>query len=156
MELDGAGHQVGAGVDELRGEGGLVGEEPLGLGGVGAHARSSELVDGAEGSGGGAGAFDECGDPGVAVEDGELVGGASLEGRVVAADAVDVVDPLEQHPDSFEAAGHSGAAQLFLDKLLGCGVGEAEAGLPDGGRSLAEAVVEQELEWVSSARHCRL
>src|SRR5215216_1016057 len=50
-------------------------------------------------------------------------------GRGVAADAVHVIDPLEQHPDSFEAAGHSGAAQLFLDKLLGCGVGEAEAGL---------------------------
>src|SRR5215204_1302407 len=65
MELDGAGHQVGAGVDDLGGEGGVVGEELLGLGGVGAHARSSELVDGAEGSGGGAGAFAECGDPGV-------------------------------------------------------------------------------------------
>ncbi len=37
-------------------------------------------------------------------------------------------------------------AQPFFDELLGCGLGEAEAGVPDGGRPAAEAVVEEELE----------
>ncbi len=147
QEADGRGLALpGGAVDQLR----VVGEGPrqdVGSqgghgGGVGAHAGGDEGVQVLQVRRGARGG-EELGDLGVAVEEGELVGGAAAVGRVLP-EAVDLGAVGQQQAGALGAAAQGGGGQFLAQQLAGGLQGRAEPGLPRAAPVAAQAELQQQ------------